>query len=142
MLFMEKTVGKVAAKFRMWNMLDGLSVLRGEKQTHEEECLVDTGAVMVVIPERTARALNLLREPSKLLVTFADGRREYREVAYGLRLETMGRKTECRAISEPGRDTVLIGQIALEDLDLLVNCKEQKLVPSDPSGAVTEVLAA
>jgi hypothetical protein len=139
---MEKAMGQVKAGFRLWNMLDEWAVLKGEKKPFEEECLVDTGAVMAVIPEKLARELNLLKSPNKILVTFADGLSEYREVAIGLRLETFGRDTECRAIIEPGRSTILIGQIVLEEMDLLVDGEEQKLFPPNSSVATSEILAA
>jgi predicted aspartyl protease len=141
MIFMEKNVGKVVAAFRLWNIRDEKSVETGEKNPLEEDCLVDTGAVMAVIPERVARDLDLPRETTGTRVRFADGRTGVREVAFGLRLEIMGRRTECQAIIEPGRDTVLIGQIVLEALDLLVDCKEQKLFPRDPLTPIHEVLA-
>jgi clan AA aspartic protease len=139
---MSKPMGKVLAKFRMWNIADDQPIAEGSKQPHEEECLVDTGATPVVIPPRVADRLNLRRSPRNVPVSYADGRREWREVAIGLRMEFMGRDTECRAIIEPGRDTVLVGQIVLEDMDLLVDCREQKLVPRDPTAWIHEVLAA
>jgi len=33
----------------------------------------------------------------------------------------------------------LIGAIVLEDLDLLVDCQNQRVVPRDPSGAIYEI---
>jgi len=35
--------------------------------------------------------------------------------------------------------TALLGAIVLEDLDLLVDCSTQKLVPRDPRGALYEI---
>jgi len=43
------------------------------------------------------------------------------------------------AIVEPKRETALIGAIVLEDLDLLVDCQKQRVVPRDPRGAVYEI---
>jgi hypothetical protein len=42
-------------------------------------------------------------------------------------------------ISEPNRETALIGAIVLEDLDLLVDCTAQRVVPRDPRGAIYEI---
>jgi hypothetical protein len=52
--------------------------------------------------------------------------------------------TECRAIIEPDRDQVLIGQIALEDWDLLVDCARRRLVPrpESPDMPMHEIYAA
>jgi predicted aspartyl protease len=136
---MEKAAGKVVAKFRMWNVMDEAAILSGENRPLEEDCLVDTGAVTTVVPERLARALNLSRDASKVLVVLADGRKEYREVTYGLRLELIGRNAECRAIIEPERESVLIGRLVLMELDVLVDHEQRKLVPRNPSGPVYEI---
>lgn len=141
MFFMKESMGKVTAEFQLWNFMDEAAVMGGFKAPLVEECLVDTGATLPVIPERVALALGLSREPERVKVGFANGVWELREVAVGLRLKFLDRRTNCRAVIEPGRDNVLIGQIVLEDMDVLVDCKSQKLVPRDPSGAVTEVLA-
>jgi hypothetical protein len=37
------------------------------------------------------------------------------------------------------RETALVGAIVLEDLDLLVDCVDQRLVPRDPSGPTYEI---
>jgi hypothetical protein len=50
-----------------------------------------------------------------------------------------GRSSVFKAIVEPDRTEALIGAIVLEDLDLIVDCTRQKLVPRDPGGIITEV---
>jgi hypothetical protein len=40
---------------------------------------------------------------------------------------------------EPGRESALIGMIVLEDLDFLVDCAGQRLVPRDPNQIISEV---
>ncbi len=42
-------------------------------------------------------------------------------------------------ISEPKRETALIGAIVLEDLDLLLDCVGQRVIPRDPRGAIYEI---
>ena len=42
------------------------------------------------------------------------------------------------AIVEPARDSALIGAIVLEDLDLMVDCTGQRLVPRDPKQIISE----
>ena len=39
---------------------------------------------------------------------------------------------------EAKRDTALIGAIVLEDLDFLVDCEKQRLVPRDPKFILSE----
>jgi hypothetical protein len=43
------------------------------------------------------------------------------------------------AIVEPKRTSALIGAIVLEQLDLLVDCQRQRLIPRDPSGPLYEI---
>ena len=40
---------------------------------------------------------------------------------------------------EPRRRSTLIGAIVLEDLDFLVDCTAQRLVPRDPKFVVSEI---
>jgi hypothetical protein len=40
---------------------------------------------------------------------------------------------------EPDRDTALIGAIVLGDLDLLVDCKNQRVIPRGPRIAIYEI---
>jgi hypothetical protein len=51
----------------------------------------------------------------------------------------LGREGTFTAIIEPKRATALIGAIVLDDLDLLVDCTAQKVVPRDPSGPIYEI---
>jgi hypothetical protein len=43
------------------------------------------------------------------------------------------------AVVEPNRKTALIGAIVLEDLDFLVGCTGQRLIPRDPRYVVSEI---
>jgi predicted aspartyl protease len=99
---------------------------------------VDTGATRLVLPESAVQALGL--PPSgKTTVRYADHRSATRPIVDNVRLELEGRSSVFKAIVEPARTEALIGAIVLEDLDLIVDCTKQKLVPRDPSGIITEV---
>ncbi|MBI4613983.1 MAG: aspartyl protease family protein [Planctomycetes bacterium] len=130
-------MGKVMAKVRMWNYSEEEKVKRGEVEPLEVEALVDTGSMSVVLPTWIVERLGLLVD-GEVPVVFADGHKARRDLAWGLRIETLGRSTELRAIVEPGRDTPLLGQLFLEDTCLLVDCKSGKLVP-DPAYGGEEV---
>jgi hypothetical protein len=43
------------------------------------------------------------------------------------------------AICEPKRGTALISAIVLEDLDVLVDCVAERVVPHNPTGATYEI---
>ena len=100
--------------------------------------VVDSGAVRLVLPEAVVKRLGLpLGDP--IPVKYADGRRGRRKQAKGVFAQLLGRDGTFTAIVEPKRDTALIGAIVLEDLDLLVDCTNQRLVPRDPSGPLSEI---
>ena len=100
--------------------------------------VVDSGAVRLVLPEAVVNRLGLpLGDP--IPVRYADGRRDQRRQAKGVFAQLLGRDGTFTAIVEPNRDTALIGAIVLEDLDFLVDCAQQRLVPRDPSGPLSEI---
>jgi len=100
--------------------------------------LVDSGATRLVLPQAVAKQLGL-RLGKKIKVSYADGRKAERREAEGVYVELIGRNSIFKAIVEPRRKTALIGAIVLEDLDLLVDCQQQQLVPRDPSGPIYEI---
>jgi predicted aspartyl protease len=100
--------------------------------------VVDSGAARLVLPEAVVKRLGLtLGDP--IPVKYADGRRARRRVAKRIFAQLLGRDGIFSAIVEPKRDTALIGAIVLEELDLLVDCKNHRLVPRDPSGPLCEI---
>ena len=100
--------------------------------------LVDSGATKLVLPEALVKRLGL-RLGDPINVRCADGRRARRRVVERVYVQLLGRHGTFTAICEPKRETALIGAIVLEDLDLLVDCVAQRVVPRDPSGATYEI---
>jgi predicted aspartyl protease len=100
--------------------------------------VVDSGATKLVLSEAVVKRLGLPLG-GKVKVRYADGRRVQRREAKGVYLQLLGRDGTFTAISEPKRETALIGAIVLEDLDLLVDCSAQRVVPRDPRGAIYEI---
>lgn len=100
--------------------------------------VVDTGAARLVVPENVARQLGLdMSETVK--VRYADGRLAETPIARDIHLTYGGRDGVFKAVVEPGRDSALIGAIVLEDLDFVVDCITQRLLPRDPEKIVSEV---
>jgi len=100
--------------------------------------IVDPGAAMLVLPESVVKELGLPLG-GKAKVRYADGRRAVRREAKAAQVTILGRDDTFTAVVEPKRKDALIGAIVLEALDLLVDCKEQRVVPRDPSGPIYEI---
>jgi clan AA aspartic protease len=100
--------------------------------------VVDSGATRLVIPESVAQQLGL-EVSGTTKVRYADGRTAKRGIAQHIQLSYSGRESVFNAIVEPGRDSALIGAIVIEDLDLVIDCVSQRLVPRDPKQIISEV---
>jgi clan AA aspartic protease len=100
--------------------------------------VVDSGAAKLVLPQKVVKDLGL-EQASKVRVRYADGRRGTRPTAKGATVKLLGREGTFTAIVEPKRDTALIGAIVLEDLDLLIDLTNQRLIPRDPRIQVFEI---
>ena len=100
--------------------------------------VVDSGATRLVIPAMIAQQLGL-ETAGSAKVRYADGRTAERSIVKDIHLAYGGRESVFNAIVEPGRESVLLGAIVLEDLDFVVDCIGQRLVPRDPKQIVSEV---
>jgi clan AA aspartic protease len=125
-------MGEVRANVRLTNAVDEALVRRGQLtaaqvRVYAAEALVDTGAVRCTLPPFVADQLGLARV-ARYMAQYADGRLEEVDLTEGFVLEIMGRRTTEEALVLG--DEVLIGQTALEKLDVLVDCQRQRLVPN------------
>ncbi|MEL6470315.1 MAG: clan AA aspartic protease [Cyanobacteria bacterium J06623_4] len=128
----EAFMGAVYSKITLTNAIDEAMVSRGvlapkHLRKLEETALVDTVAVHLVISEEIARELGL-RILGQQGVVFADGRQEIVGVTEAILIECEGRQTTEDALVVG--DGILIGQVVLEKLDLLVDCRQQRLIPN------------
>ena len=101
--------------------------------------LVDPGATRLVLPADVVKELGLPLKKTKTKVRYADGHRATRAEANQVTVLLQGRDGIFTAIVEPKREDALIGAIVLEDLDFLVDCSKQRLVPRDPDFVVSEI---
>jgi predicted aspartyl protease len=99
--------------------------------------IVDSGATRLVIPESIAQQLGL-EVSGSAKVRYANNQTAERSIVKGIYLSYGGRDSVFNAIVEPDRQSILIGAIVLEDLDFLVDCVGQRLVPRDPKQIVSE----
>lgn len=125
-------MGKPSITVRLWNLLEESRIASGELRPVECEALVDTGATFVVLPQVLAEQLSLPFAGNRR-VRYADGHTSEKALVGALIVQVDGRTAQCRAIVEPNGGQVLIGQLALEDLDLYVDCQGRRLVPRPES---------
>jgi predicted aspartyl protease len=137
------SVGRITIEIEVANFGDVLKAREGALERDKVRRLivkgvVDSGATRFVLPEAVVKQLDLPFS-GKVNVRYADGRRTKRQTVEGVYVELLGRHGTFTAIIEPKREAALVGAIVLEDLDLLVDCAQQRLVPRDPHGAVYEI---
>lgn len=89
--------------------------------------LVDSGAWMLTINENIQKILQLPYERTETGVT-ADGRKVECDVVGPVRVEWQNRSCNCNAMVLPGDSEPLLGAIPMEEMDLAILAKEQKLV--------------
>src|SRR5262249_26293228 len=89
--------------------------------------LIDTGALHTILPHHVATQLGLL-QMGYTDATMADGRLVTRETTEPVTIEILHRQISINALILG--DTVLIGALALEGLDLAVDCARGKLLPN------------
>jgi predicted aspartyl protease len=114
---------------------------RDDVRRQSIEGVVDSGAAKLVLPQSVVKQLGLTLT-DHVTVRYADGRTAQRREAEGVYVELLGRHGTFTAVVEPRRKSALIGAIVLEDLDLLVDCQQQRVVPRDPRGAIYEIECA
>jgi clan AA aspartic protease len=128
----ENPMGEVRVKVILTNAIDEALIRRGLLnsnllRTCETEALIDTGAVRTVLPEAIMVQLGL-NIRNQQIAQFANGTEESVGVTEPVIIEIAGRETT-EATLVTG-NIVLIGQTVLETLDLLVDCKNQRLIPN------------
>jgi len=94
--------------------------------TYTTEALIDTGATRLTISSFVADQLGIIRL-GHTGAEYADGRVEEVETTEGVQIEMLGRMA-IRDAMVLGKQ-VLIGVTVLEELDLLVDGKRQRVIP-------------
>lgn len=97
--------------------------------------LVDTGALLLCVPERVARRLDL-EELERREIRTADGKLQ--EVPYVGPVLIKFENRRCLAGALVMGDEVLLGAVPMEDMDVLVSPKTRTLVvnPAHPNGPI------
>ncbi|MCY4371748.1 MAG: clan AA aspartic protease [bacterium] len=90
--------------------------------------VADTGAVMLALPEEVVQRLGV-EVVGTGPVAYADGRRGELPIAGPLTVHIGDRWTFARCVVTPPGTEALIGQIVMEELDLVADCRNQTLGP-------------
>jgi clan AA aspartic protease len=139
-------MGTVYSEIILKNALDAGKAREGlipeqNVRTITVTAMVDTGTGSLVINEETRQKLGLAITGLRRLVkrgadTLADGASASYQVTEPVDIYWQDRSTTCRAIVAPGADSILLGVIPLEDLDLIVDPTRQVLTGAHGSEAL------
>jgi predicted aspartyl protease len=126
---MEKVMTRI--KVANWDDLALLAVgaRQEEARAIETDALVDTGAVKFYLKSSIIRELGL-RPIGEMQSRTMSARLETRKVYSPVALEVLGRTGRFDVVELPDSLPNIVGQIPLEDMDWVVDCKNQKLIPN------------
>ena len=104
------------------------------------KALVDSGAYQMVISEHIKQQLEL-RVNEERVVTLADESERRVDVVGPIEIRFKNRRTVAEALVLPGATEVLLGSVPMEDLDVVIDPKNQTLAvnPKNPNIPVTIV---
>ena len=130
-------MGEIVASMKLENTADrsiASQGLRDESTIRRTtvEGVVDTGAVMLVLPENVVSRLGLDTQ-REVIVTYADERKETRPVAGPVTIHIGNRFMIAECVVGPPLSEPLIGQIVLEALDLVADCANRTVAPRPES---------
>ena len=126
-------MGKVTARIRVENWLDAELAAFGARteklRAIETDALVDTGAVKFYLKSSIIQQLGL-RPIEEIKTRTMSDRSQPRRVFAPVLLEIQGRSGRFDVIEVPDSLPNIVGQIPLEDMDWIVDCRNQKLIPN------------
>nr|VFK46002.1 MAG: clan AA aspartic protease, AF_0612 family [Candidatus Kentron sp. TC] len=131
-------MGLIYADVELFNVDDKALARRGylpeaEVRRLGARALVDSGAYMLSINEETKIQLGLA-VLGKQTVELADGSLKEVEIAGPVDIRFENRWTTARAVVLPFSTDILLGSIPMEDMDVLIDPKQQRLIvnPAHP----------
>lgn len=125
-------MGTVYARIKLSN------ALRPDLNPVEIDALVDSGAINLCIPEIVKRELGL-ESDERRFVEMADGSTREVEVVEPVRVFFENRRTTTTALVIGNE--VLLGAIPMQDLDVLIDPRNERLIlpPDRPNFALSKV---
>ncbi len=136
-------MGRIVVTFELMNYADIHAVEAGHLTPDKIrrvalQGVIDTGATQMVLPKGVVDLLGL-PVTGKATIHYADRSSQKRDMVRDAFVQLLGRGSVFNAIVEPNRTDALIGAIVLEDLDLIVDCRKNVILPRDPNGIICEV---
>jgi predicted aspartyl protease len=121
----------IQIKLQNWGDLELLATGKRKRPARlaEVEALVDTGAVKLYLQREVTERLGL-RPIGSVQSRTMSNRKETRRIFSPIDLEIQGRSGQFSVIEIPNNLPNLVGQIPLEDLDLVVDSQGRKLIPN------------
>lgn len=138
-------MGLVYAQIKLVNSDDKALHRRGyipkdEIRQMEVTALVDSGAIMMVVNEniKTQLGLSTINFQEAQL---ADGSLVELEIVGPLEVIFENRRSTCDAMVIPGDNEILLGAIPMEQMDVMIHPKENRLIvnPDHPYKAVVKL---
>ena len=125
-------MGTVYAEITVKNAIDVGIAESGQIRTEDIRAvtvtaIVDTGASTLVINEELCQTLGL-RIKEERNAQMADGRWVACRFTEGVEVHWKDRQWTCTAMLIPGANSILLGAIPLEGMDLMVNPNSRELV--------------
>ena len=126
-------MGKTVTRIKVQNWFDLEKIAWGERtepaRSVEAEALVDTGATGLYLKSSAIQQLGLRPVSTTVSRTMSD-RQEQRRIFAPVDLEIQGRSARFDVIELPDTLPNVVGQIPLEALDWVVDCRSQSLIPN------------
>ena len=125
-------MGIVNTEITLLNAIDQSKVLEGQLKESEVrsvtvQAVVDTGSMYLAINEETRQKLGLGIRGEKTAL-LANGQHLACKISEPIEVWWKERQTICQAMIIPDAEKILLGAIALEGMDLVVNPVTQELV--------------
>lgn len=136
-------MGRIIVTFELMNQVDLILAEAGHLTPDKVrrvslQGVVDTGATRLVLPKGVVDLLGL-PSAGTATVHYVDRSSQKRDMVNSAYVQLLGRGSVFNAIVEPNRTDALLGAIVMEDLDLIVDCGKNELVPRDPTTITSEI---
>jgi clan AA aspartic protease len=125
-------MGEIYVDIMLCNGADFIATKMGtlpveQMRKMDVHALVDSGATTLVINEEIKNQLGLVLLETKE-IRLADGSIENYEFVGPVEVRFKNRRSLCQAIVLPHADDILLGAIPMEDMDVMIDVKNQKLI--------------